>query len=317
MAHNKAKKDKKHYKEIQKIESNLEYYINSLSVLLKEERYSISKDDYSIEIKNDKGKLREIRKLSYYPHRIVQWAIILKIEDKLFNSFIYDTYSSIKNRGLHFGVNRVKKILNKNSNKTKYCLKLDISKYYDNIDKRFLKLLRMIIFSNGEKGQPIGSLISQWSGNLYLTPLDKFLKEQLKCKFYFRYCDDIVVLGETKEELFKIFKEINNFVSQRLHLQLKRNYQVFPIDKRGIDFLGYRFFHNYSLLRKRILKNIKSSLKKIDNTRILTYKENCTINSYKGWLKYCNSYRLHNKYFKPFQNKKYINQFSEIRVINI
>ena len=318
-AHLRARKGKNRYKEVIEVNNNTEKYLKNLRFVLVNEFYNINPSDYKREIIIDKGKEREIFKLSYYPHRIVQWAIMLQIQDRFLKNFILDTYASIENRGLHFGVKRVKRAL-RDKIGTKYCLKLDMKKYYPSIDnkilfeivktkikdEKLLNLIKIIIFSMGEKGQPIGSLWSQWAGNLYLSKLDHYIKEELKSKYYFRYCDDIVILGNSKEELRKMLEKIRVKAEESLNLTIKENYQIFPTNVRGVDFLGYRFFGDYILLRKRVLKQMKRKLVKLREKDILSNSDNSTINSYKGWLKFCNSYRLMEKYLKPLHGKKYI-----------
>ena len=166
---------------------------------------------------------------------------MLHIRDWFIKGFIVDTYSSIKGRGIHKGLARVKKALRRNKN-LKYCLKLDIRKFYPSIDKDILKkllekkikdrkLLDLLfeIIDSYNDGVPIGNYTSQYFGNFYLSGLDHFIKEHRHVKGYFRYCDDIVLLGETKKELWEIFNDIRHYVEIELNLHIKPNYQVFPI----------------------------------------------------------------------------------------
>lgn len=331
LAHKKARKKKSHYTEVQDVDSNLENRIKNLHFILSNEIYYVNKNDYKTRKIIDKGKEREIMALPYYPHRIVQWAIMNKIEERLLKSFVVDTYASISGRGSHLCLSKLKKVLVKKSDETIYCLKLDIKKYYPSIDndilfglvqkiikdKQLLRLLKIIIFSTGTKGQPIGSLLSQWFGNLYLNGLDHYIKENLKTKYYYRYCDDIVILGSDKGILREKLNLIRNYLENVLKLDLKENYQIFPIDKRGIDFLGYRVFRGYVLLRKRVLKQMKKKLSKISSKNKLSYNEHCVLNSYCGWIKHCNHNRLFDKYIKQFHNKKYINSNGIERRINV
>lgn len=330
LAHYEARKGKAHYKEVKQVNSDEEGYLKNLEFILMNEFYNVNSSDYKREIIIDKGKEREILKLSYYPHRVVQWAIMLQLEDMFYKNLITDTYASVRGRGIHLAAKRIKKVLKEDEGNTKYCLKIDIKKYYPSInnnilykllqrkikDPQLLRLLHIIIFSTGEKGQPIGSLWSQWAGNFYLSGLDHYVKEKLKIKHYFRYCDDIIFLDKNKEKLHEVRKEVELFLLT-LDLELKENYQVFDVDARGIDFLGYRFFRNFTLLRKRVLKQFKTKIKRIRHKEILTLRDYGALNSYKGWLKYCNSYRLREKYLKEFQNKKYIDQKGNLRRINI
>lgn len=83
------------------------------------------------------------------------------------------------------------------------------------------------------------------------------MKEVKHVKYYFRYMDDIVILARTKEELHQLLKEINEYFHNNMKLEIKKNYQVFPTYVRGIDYLGYRVFVSYVLLRKQTCKDMK------------------------------------------------------------
>ena len=302
-AYNNAKKGKSHYSEVKMIEKNQDFYLSQLQDMLLNEEYKVSK--YKVFKKISGGKEREIYKLPFYPDRIVHHCIVQVVQEVWVKSLIRDTFSTIPGRGIHDGVRRVKSAL-KDVDNTSYCLKLDIKKYYPSIDhnvlksilerkikdKKFLSLLYQIIDS--ADGIPIGNYVSQWFGNLHLSYFDHYCKEELKCKYYFRYCDDIVILSNNKEDLRHKLIKIKEYLI-KLNLEVKRNYQIFPVDLRGIDFLGYRFFHKYTLVRKRIVKEMK---RKIDKP--------LSKPSYYGWLKHADSYRLLTKYFNNENTNQYI-----------
>lgn len=296
LAHNNAKRGKSQYKEVLDVENNLSTQLEKIKTMLQEETYQVSQ--YQIFNKIEKGKNRIIAKLPYFPDRIIQWALIQVVGELMNKRLIYDTYSSIKGKGIHFGVRRLKRYLARNP-QCLYCLKLDISKYYQSIDKTILKaelltifkdskLLRLlyIIIDSYPEGIPIGNFLSQYFANLYLSSLDRRMKEFRKITGYFRYMDDIVILHKNKKFLHYILRDILWYCKIELNLKVKNNYQVFPIASRGIDFLGYIFRHNVILLRKRI----KISLKNKFNKKTLN------IPSFHGWLKWCNCYKLNNKY---------------------
>lgn len=324
LAHRNASRSKLHYPEVIEVENNLDEKIKELKEMLLNKTYEVKYQDYKIKKINDKGKERQLMILPYFPHRIVQWAIMLQLEEMFLKNFIDTTYASIRNRGIHKAMKDIDRVLKKHN--LNYCLKLDINKYYPSInnrilfekikrkikDKDILWLLEKIIFSTGEKGQPIGSLWSQWAGNFYLSELDHYCKEKLKLKHYFRYCDDIVILSNSKQELHKSFLEIKKIL-EKDDLTIKNNYQIFNIKSRGVDFLGYRFFKDYKLLRKKIAKRAKTKLISIKNKKILSFKESCVIGSLNGWLRCCNSYRFREKYINVFKNRKFINCNGEIR----
>lgn len=215
--------------------------------------------------------------------------------------FIKNTYSSIRGRGIHKCVKDLYKDLHNNIEETQYCLKLDIRKFYPSIDheilysiiqkkikdKWLLTLLKEIIDS--AEGVPIGNYLSQFFANLYLTYFDHWIKEEVKCKYYYRYADDIVILDSDKSRLRNILIAIKFYFHNILKLQLKHNYQVFPIEKRGIDFVGYIFRHKYILLRKSIKTKMLRLVNLYLNKKISKSTFESRMTSYRGWLKFCNS----------------------------
>ncbi len=160
-------------------------------------------------------------------------------------------------------------------------------------DNDLLYLLDNIIDS--AEGVPIGNYLSQYLANFYLTYFDHWLKEVKGIKYYFRYCDDIVILHNDKEYLHKLLEDIKVYLKNNLKLEVKSNYQVFPVDKRGLDFVGYKSYHTHILLRKNI---------KLRFIRMIKYNNNWkSIASYKGWLDHCNSINLSTKYLKENKNQ--------------
>lgn len=242
-------------------------------------------------------KEREIYRLPYYPDRIVHWAIMLQLEPIWMSVFTRDTYSCIKGRGIHGCARRLVKSLKEDVEGTRFCLKLDVRKFYPNIDqvtlmqiikrkikcKDTLRLLHEIITSV-PNGVPIGNYISQFAANLYLAYFDHWIKETKCVKHYFRYCDDLVFLASGKEQLHGLLKDIQTYLSENLSLELKNNYQIFPVKDRGIDFVGYRFYHDHVLLRKGIKVNMmkKRALLIKLNIKGVEYKKQMA--AYWGWV---------------------------------
>lgn len=240
-------------------------------------------------------KERLIFRLTYFPDRITHHAVMNVLEPLFVSVFTTDTYSCIKNRGIHAAANAVRSALADETD-TQYCLKLDIKKFYPSVDHVILKqLLRRKIKDNdllwlldeiidSTYGLPIGNYLSQYFANFYLTYFDHWIKEHKRVKYYFRYADDIVIISNNKLYLHQMLAEIKTYLRDNLKLQVKDNYQVFPVDKRGIDFVGYVFRHTHTLLRKRIKQNFARMLKTNRNTQ--------SIASYKGWALHCDSKNL-------------------------
>lgn len=336
-AHRNAKRDKSHYREVKMVDSDEEYYLRIIQNMLKSKTYRVS--DYTHTKINDKDKVRELSKLPYFPDRIIQWAILLQIEDVFNNMLIPQTCASLKNRGIHKASRFVDKYL-KDKDKTRYCLKIDVHHFYASINHNTLKqlllrkfkdadllwLLFLIIDStDGDVGIPIGSYLSQYLANFYLSYFDHWCKEEKQCKYYVRYMDDVVIFDKDKQNLHVLLNEIKQYLSDNLKLELKYNYQIFPTFIRGVDFVGYRHFGDFKLLRKSTCKNFKTKMLKIKNKQNVTYKDFCCFYSYKGWLEFCNSYRLYLKYCTPIENKiniyycetvkgdKLLHKFSDLR----
>lgn len=81
-------------------------------------------------------------------------------------------------------------------------------------------------------------------------------------------------------------------------LELKPNWKIFPVDARGVDFLGYVFFHGYTLLRKSIKKKIFRRIGQYLRGEISKETFEKSMASWNGWMKWCESYRLKDKIMK-------------------
>lgn len=333
-AYKNAKKGKGWYKEVMLIDKDPDFYLHQLQTMLKNHTYHTS--EYEVFYKKEGKKTRKIYKLPFFPDRVAQWAILQIIEPYIINHLIDDTYSAIPKRGIHAGLQRVQKAMQTDVKGCQYCLKIDARHYYQSINHDILKqkyrkmfkdsellwILDEIIDSintadqedlisiylldediDPETGIPIGNYLSQYSGNYYFSDFDHWMKEVKHVKHYFRYMDDIVIFGETKEELHRLLEDIRKYFMDNMKLMVKGNYQIFPTYVRGVDYLGYRLFLNYILLRKSTCKDMKVKMltikDKVSTGNLMNYSEWCSINSYRGWLKPCNSFRLEQKYIKP------------------
>lgn len=298
-AYKNAIKGKRRYEEVKFIEKyGPEKYLSELLEEVKENKYRVSK--YHVFTRVTGGKEREIWKLPMRD-RIVQHAIMIYIEPIFRETFVVDTFSSIKGRGIHGALKRIKRDIRKNS--YTYYLKLDIKKCYPSLDQSILKkklarkfkdkkLLNLlyIIIDSCDKGVPIGNYTSQYFNNFYFSDLDHWLKEQKRIKSYYRYCDDMIILSTQKSYLRNIFYEIREQID-KLNVQLKQNYQIYNIDIKSIDFLGYKIREKYTKIRKHIKGNFehKTSIMNLSN---LTDKDINILGSYWGILKHADCRQL-------------------------
>lgn len=260
-----SQKGKKNRGEVKAFNDNLNDNLSILYSLLRDETFEPgiyrTKKIYD-------PKERDIMIAPFFPDRVVHHCIINVLAPHWYHIFIDNTYACIKGRGTHKCMEDVHRALITDRIGTRYCLKIDIRKFYDNVDHSVLKkiirysiadesllrLLDKIIDSNGkEKGLPIGNFTSQYLANLYLAYFDHWVKEELGVEHYFRYMDDIVVLGECKEWLHYVLDAFALYLGAELKVEIKPNWQIFPVDDRSIDYVGFKQNHYGILLRKGIL----------------------------------------------------------------
>ena len=211
--------------------------------------------------------------------RIKASAVMNVVDTHLRRRFIRTTSASIKNRGMHDLLHYIHRDMCEDPKGTQYGYKFDISKFYESVVQDFVmycvkkvfkdkllisilnKLVRMM-----DKGISIGLRSSQGLGNLLLSVfLDHYLKDRFGIAHFYRYCDDGVVLAETKEELWKI-RDIIHKQMTKIGLTVKGNERVFPVSE-GIDFLGYVIYPDHVLLRKRIKKKFACKMQKVKSKK--------------------------------------------------
>ncbi len=145
---------------------------------------------------------------------------------------------------------------------------------------------------------PLGNLTSQFFANVYLNELDYFVKHKLKAKYYIRYVDDFVILHSSKEQLEIWMDEISNFLREKLKLALHPDKsKIIPLS-RGVDFVGFRNFYYFKLLRKR---NIRKMTKKVELYKSGTTSHEKLLESFQGWqayAKWANTFKLRKEIVK-------------------
>lgn len=214
--------------------------------------------------------------------RVVHHALVNLIEPIFERKFIYDSYANRRGKGTHRALDRCTQFLRRYD----YVLPIDIVQYFPSIDHdllfdrlkndiyepEVLNLCRLIIdsgcgiHSHVEKaspistinyqvcqrdhGLPIGNLTSQFWANVYLDPLDQYIKRTLRCRAYIRYVDDMLIFSNSKQELRLWLEEIRrNLDDLNLTIHLKRA-QSRPTAS-GIPFLGFIVYPDYRRLKRR------------------------------------------------------------------
>lgn len=306
----KASLGKRKQKRVKLILDNMNYYAYQIQMMLKNKVYVPSHPHVTVINDGTSKKTRTIYKPNFYPDQIIHWALMLQLEPIIMKSMYEYNCGSVPNRGTSYGQKAIRNWLDSDYKNTKYCLKMDVKKFYPSIDNDILKymfrkkikdpnclwLIDTIIDSND--GQPIGYYTSQWFANFFLEEMDHMIKEKLGVKYYIRYVDDLVLFGANKKKLHKVKKSIESYLNS-IKLHIKGNWQVFRVNKRDVDFLGLRFYRNKTMLRKRNALRIKRRVRKIQRKGYLNDKDASAIISYWGWIKRSDSFYFYHKYIKP------------------
>lgn len=318
LAWQKARKGKTKKYYVIEFEKNLGNNLRALHYELKHFYYKIK--PLKIFILRD-PKTRKISK-SDFRDRIVHHALVRIIEPIFEKIFIYDSCANRKGKGTIYALKRLDKFWRKVTNNLKteaFCFKADIKHYFQEIDhkillniiKRKIKDERVIwlikrildnnVLNNSKgKGMPLGNLTSQFLANVYLNEFDYFIKHKLRAKYYLRYVDDFIILHSSKKQLERWMKQINEFLKEKLKLELHPDKSKIISLSKGIDFVGFRNFYYYKLLRKRNIRNIDRKIKKFSCKEI---NNNKIVEIFQGWnayAKWADSFELIKKLQKKF-----------------
>lgn len=256
-------------------------------------------------------KTRKISK-SDFRDKVVHHAVCNIIEPIFDKTFIFDNCAGRKNKGTSLALKRFTKFQLKTTNNLTsegHCLKADIKHYFREVDHNILLniiqkkirchktiwLIKQILkykCHKNSKGMPLGNFTSQFFASIYLNELDCFIKHKLKAKYYIRYVDDFIILDTSGYKLRFLKKEIENFLKKKLKLELHVGKSKIILLSKGIDFIGFRNYYYFKLLRKRNIRMMQNKIRLFYNGHISLNK---ILEIYQGWqahAKYANTYNL-------------------------
>ncbi len=325
-ASRKARKGKRVRANVMEFEADIEAELLSLREELKTGTYQ-------------PGKYREFtiyerkhRRISAAPYRdrVVHHALCSVIEPLFEPAFIHDSYACRKGKGTHRAVERFTQF----SRRCLYVLKVDIKQYFPSIDHDILlrkvrrkikcpetlRLIELIIRGSNiqdpanayfhednlftpyerRRGIPIGNLTSQFFANLYLNEFDHYVKEQLRCRHYLRYVDDIAVFADEKDALWKIKNLLSDYLQRERLLLHPGKIHVLPVSK-GVDYLGYQVFPGHRLVRKdttmRFIKKLRKMRKLYNGSKMTWTDINSSVQAWLGHVLHADSYGLRKAVF--------------------
>lgn len=306
--------DKRNKVDSQTFEHNLAENLFALHFDLKNKTYQHG--SYSSFYIHD-PKLRHIHK-ACVRDRVLHHAIMKQIEPYFERTFIFDSYSSRIGKGTHRAVLRLREFawgLSQNNHKTVWALKCDIRKFFDSIDHKILfqliknkvsdqtalGLVKEVI-SSCPNGIPLGNLTSQLFSNIYLNPLDHFVKRTMKEKYYLRYADDFIILSRDIDHLQALIPRLRTYLDTTLKLELHPVKVTIRKWSQGIDFLGYIVFPHHIILRtrtkKRMFRNIWHNFQLMQEGLLDKKKFEQSFRSYLGLLEHCRGYGIRDKIAK-------------------
>lgn len=332
-AYKKLRKGKTSRKEIQNIDANLDEEVEMMRLMiLNTKPPDVPVDRPELSYKPPKrtpkkiyehGKWRKI----YMPEIHEQWLhhIIILIVEPIITATSYPySCGSFPGRGAHYAKKKIESWLKKDLKGTRYFGKIDIRHFYDSIkldvlikelsirikDSWFLYIIK-ICLSGFKKGIPLGFYISQWFANYLLEPVDHMILHDLGIEKMIRYMDDITFFGPNKKKLHAAIIEIKKLLGRRFRLKLKSNYAVckFLYHKkdraigRPLDFMGFLFYREKTLIRKHIMLSTTRLARKIckakEAGRRCYHKYAESLLSYIGWFSCSDTYDCYLKWIKP------------------
>lgn len=292
LAAKKACKGKSKQAQVIKFKENFDENVKKVFDLVMSGKFTTS-EYKTFSIYNNKP--RKIYTLPLMPDRVVHHAVMNILKPIFTKHLITDTYSCVEGRGVHSASRKVAEACRK----YKYCLQLDIRKFFPSIkhdilskmihriikDEKFMAIVDDIIYSiGGGQNVPLGNFTSQWFANWYLHDMDNLVKHKLQCRYYIRYCDDFVLFSNSKEELHRWERTLREHLESVLQLSV-RYANIIPVEC-GISFCGYVHYKKYIVLRKLTVRKQQKQAKKGCSEQSLV--------SMKGHNLHCCSYRIVN-----------------------
>lgn len=318
-----ASKGKLRRKTVQQILMNIDHYASDLSERLIRLDFTTP---YTTKIISDglSGKERELQIPSFYPDQCAHHAIVQIIQPIFMKSAYHWSCANIPGRGIDHACKGVERATMRDLKHAKYCVKMDIRKFYPSIphdklkarlrekikDEKALGIIDKVIDSHSP-GIPIGNYTSPWLAEFFLQPLDWFIKQTLGVRHYIRYADDLVLIDSNKRKLRKALYAVMEYV-EGMGMTLKPNYQLFRIQQFGrgrkIDFVGRCFGRGFTTIRKRralaLMRQSRHIQKLQRANRPVPYKIAAGFLSRSACFKHTNSYGMKRKYYDSVNIKK-------------
>lgn len=284
-----AAKHKHKRRSVRKILAHIDEKAKELKDMILNETFKPS--PYVYKTKIEYGKVRKLCIPRFFLDQCIHHILIMLIRDFIIKRIDPYAIASIPKRGQIMVIKYIKRW-----KFTKYVIKGDIQKCFESIepqvimdmykrmikDKKYLRLKLLVVYN--ADSLPLGNYCSAFDLNLLLKNMDEYIRSHKFVKHYIRYMDDFVIFVTNRRKAKKLREGIAEVLA-KIGLKLKENYQLYKFSDRGLDFVGYRFFGKYTILRKRNLVKIYRQKDKLKG--VITEHTAMSILSRLGFATHC------------------------------
>lgn len=308
----------------------VDYIANEMYLEIKERRIQIDPIFYEDRYDSSSKKTRKIG-IASMKQQCYDYIAVNACKKMFLAKIGHYQCASLVNKGQVFGKRAIETWIRTNPSKCKWVFKADVKKFYPSVNhnliKRYLKrdiknidvlYLLYKLIDTYEEGLCIGSYLSQYLANYFLSYPYHYVSEMLYTErrgkrqnlvhHVLFYMDDILLLGSSKKNVKMASKKLEEYLNKNMQLSLKPSYQLFPLDSRPIDMMGYKIYTYKTTIRKRIFDRAnKVFLKVMRNKYELTLEDAHKVVAYNGYLKHSWS----NKYGKKVKLRKTLKNAKE------
>lgn len=295
-AYQLAHRGKTNTRSVVEFDQNKLYNIRKLADLMSKKEWAKVFKYYRFYIHEPKERVVDAMT---FEGRIVQHVLCDKILRPYFENRLIDANCACRvGKGTSYALDKVKKAFVQ-CKSTDYVLKADVRHYFPTIDRSILKsclekfpdaetkelLFWLIDNCPDEFGMPIGNQTSQWFALYYIDKLDRIIKERFRFKFYIRYMDDFLVIGD-KNELSRLLHVLKQVAYNERNLTFNKKTQIAPV-RRGVSFLGWRFY-----MKDHLIIRVAREKVKCRKQRMRAAKTKDKITAYRAFLSFGNTYKF-------------------------
>ena len=269
-------------RDVSKVVQNMDKVVDELyEILLHDDEYKPSHYKEKVLYDQSSQKYRTIRMAPFHPDCLIQWLLVEVMRVPVFmRGLDYWSCSSIPGRGGQRIYRGLTHYIRHHPRSAKYAVQMDIHHYYDNIDitklmtvlrrrikdERFLRFVEITTRSSsadGNIGIGIGYNLNQWLANYFIVDIDRLIRADGSAGFYCRHMDNMTIIGSNKRKLRRLVRKVEAAL-KAMGLELKGDWQLFPLSERDIVSVGFRYKADGStMFRKRSWRKFRRQILRI------------------------------------------------------